>query len=389
MIFQSIRMAWASIYSNKMRSLLTMLGIIIGVVALVVLVSLVSGATGSIRDSISSMGTNLLTVTIRDNKETPLKIEDLSSFTDNDDIKEIAPIAQANLTVENSYASESATVYGTTPSYKTIQSITLGSGRFLKNTDVENNSRVAVISSDVATDIMGRLNVVNESIKINGSTYLIVGVLQDDDNDSNSVYEVYVPFTSLTRLSDSVSPEITTFYISAVNEESLTDAENTLTELLLARYKDDSNAFNIRNQSTIMETMQSITNTMSLLLGGIAAISLLVGGIGIMNIMLVSVTERTREIGIRKAIGAGRGSIMKQFLIEALMLSLMGCLVGIILSIASLQIVNMVGSTTYQLSLNAMWIAVIFSLLIGILFGIYPANKAAKKNPIEALRYSV
>ena len=388
MIFQSIRMAWASIYSNKMRSLLTMLGIIIGVVALVVLVSLVSGATGSIRDSISSMGTNLLTVTIRDNKETPLKIDDLKEFTDNDEIKEIAPIAQANLTLENSYASESATVYGTTPSYKSIQSLALSTGRFLKNTDVENNSRVAVISSDVATDIMGRMNVVNENIKINGSNYLIIGVLQDDNNDSNSVYEVYVPFTSLTRLSDSVSAEVTTFYISAVDEASLTDAENTLTELLLNRYKDDSNAFNIRNQSTIMETMESVTNTMSMLLGGIAAISLVVGGIGIMNIMLVSVTERTREIGIRKAIGAGRGNIMKQFLIEALMLSLMGCLVGIGLSVATLQIVNMAGSTTYQLSLNAMWIAVVFSLFIGILFGIYPANKAAKKNPIEALRFS-
>ena len=388
MILQSIKMACASIIANKLRSLLTMLGIIIGVVALVVLVSLVSGATGSISDSIASMGTNLLTVTIRDNKEMPLKIDDLKEFTAPEEISEVAPMAQTSVTLEKSYANTSATAYGTTPSYKTIQGLELAEGRFLKKTDVENNSRVAIISYDVAIDIMGRPNVVDEYIKVNGASYLIVGVLANDDNDSNSVYELYIPFTTLTRLSDSISSEITTFYVSAVDEKSLAAAETVLTNLLLDRYRDDSNAFNIRNQSTILETMESVTNTMSLLLGGIAAISLVVGGIGIMNIMLVSVTERTREIGIRKAIGAERQNILIQFLIEALMLSLMGCAVGMLLSVITLQIVNLAGSTSYHLSLNAMWISVIFSLLIGIIFGMYPANKAARKSPIEALRYS-
>ena len=388
MIIQSIKMAWSSIISNKMRSLLTMLGIIIGVVSLVVLVSLVDGATSSVTDSIASMGTNLLTVSIRDNKDRPLKLDDLKDFTNDETIKEVAPMAQSNVTVANKYASESATIYGTTPAYQSIQNVELAQGRFLKSTDIDNNSRVAVISSDIATKIMGRNDVVGENIKVNGVTYLIVGILSGNNNESNDVYELYVPFTTLSRLLADVTSEVSMFYVSATDEDSLTMAENTLTDILMSRYKDDSEAFNIRNQSAIMETMRSVTSTMSLLLGGIAAISLLVGGIGIMNIMLVSVTERTREIGIRKAIGAGRGSIMEQFLIEALMVSLMGCAIGIVTSMGILQIVNIIGGTSYQLSLNVMWIAVAFSLFIGMIFGLYPANKAAKKNPIEALRYS-
>ena len=388
MIIQSIKMAWSSIISNKMRSLLTMLGIIIGVVALVVLVSLVDGATSSVTDSIASMGTNLLTVSVRDNKDRPLKLDDLKEFTSDEAIKEVAPMAQTSVTVANKYVSESATVYGTTPVYQSLQNVELAQGRFLKSTDIDNNSRVAVISSDIATDIVGRNDVIGESIKVNGVTYTIVGVLLDEGNQSNSIYELYVPFTALTRLVTDVSSEVTMFYASATDEESLTAAEEALTNMLLKRFKDDSDAFNIQNRSTIMETMASVTSTMSLLLGGIAAISLLVGGIGIMNIMLVSVTERTREIGIRKAIGAGRASIMEQFLIEALMVSLMGCAIGIVTSMGILQVVNIVGGTSYQISLSVAWIAVVFSLFIGIIFGLYPANKAAKKNPIEALRYS-
>jgi len=390
MILQSIKMAWSAIVSNKMRSFLTMLGIIIGVVALVVLVSIVNGATSSVTDTISSMGTNLLTVNINDNKENPLKISDLDQFTADQNISAVAPSAQASVTAASSYASETTTVYGTTAAYADIQGLELSSGRFLRTTDVDNHSRVVVISSDVATDIIGRPNVVGESIKLDGVEYMIIGILKSDtsESSSSSVYEAYIPFTSLTRLSSSVSSEVTTFYVSAADEDSMDAAEDALTDLLMGRYGQDEDAFNIRNQSSIMETMASVTSTMSLLLGGIAAISLLVGGIGIMNIMLVSVTERTKEIGIRKAVGAGHLSIMEQFLIEALMLSLMGCLVGILGSWGIIEIVNIVGDTSYNLSMGVVIIASCFSMAIGIVFGIYPANKAAKKNPIDALRYA-
>ena len=390
MILQSVKMAWKSISSNKMRSFLTMLGIIIGVMSLVVLVSMVSGTTESVTNEISSIGSNLLTINISDDKGKPMHLEDVSALADDEEIEAAAPIAQTSVTASSTYSEESATVYGTTGAYAEIENMELYAGRFLKKTDVDNHTHVAVINAGLATEVMGRMNVVGESIHLNGVEYLIIGVLQGDENDSTTTEncEAYVPYTSLIRLTDGVSSEITSFTISASSENTLDKAEAAVEEILLERFDDDEEAFSIMNQSTIMEAMESVTNTLALMLGGIAAISLLVGGIGIMNIMLVSVTERTREIGIRKAIGAGRGVIMLQFLIEALMLSLMGCGLGIFLSWATLQVMTKVTETTYALSLDVVGIAITFSLLIGVIFGIYPANKAAKKKPIEALRYT-
>ena len=183
-----------------------------------------------------------------------------------------------------------------------------------------------VINAGLATDVMGRMNVEGESIYLNGMEFQIVGVLAADESDTSTIenYEAYIPYTSLIRLTEDVSSDITTFCVAASSEGSLDPAETVLTEIMMDCFADDEDAFTIINQSSVMEAMESVTNTLALLLGGIAAIALLVGGIGIMNIMLVSVTERTREIGIRKAIGAGRGTIMLQFLIEALMLSLLG-----------------------------------------------------------------
>ncbi|MCD8018387.1 MAG: ABC transporter permease [Clostridiales bacterium] len=393
MIRQSVKMAWKSITSNKMRSFLTMLGIIIGVLALVVLVSLVSGATTSVTDQISSMGTNMIQVSVTDDKDNPLKLADIQALMDDDEIASAAPIAQTTATAYYSATSEeeSAAVYGTTGAYADIMGLELYSGRFLKGTDIDNHTNVVVINAGFAETILGGMNVVGETVKLNGVEYQIVGVLASDDSDTSTIetYEAYMPYTSLVRLTDSVSLEISSFYVSASSEDTLELAEDAVTEVLLARFSEDEDAFTIINQSTIMEAMESVTNTMALLLGGIAGISLLVGGIGIMNIMLVSVTERTREIGIRKAIGAGRAVIMMQFLIEALMLSLMGCAIGIFLSWVTLQIIAAVGgdSMTYSISMNVVWIAVSFSIFIGVVFGIYPANKAAKKKPIDALRY--
>lgn len=407
MIFQSMKMAWHAVVSNKLRSFLTMLGIIIGVVALIVLVSIANGATSSVTDQISSMGSSYLTVTITDDKENPLRLKELSDFCEPEEVDEVAPVSWTSVTAKTSYSDGTMTLTGTTGSYADIQGLELFSGRFLKQTDIDNNSYVVVITKDTATELLGRADAVGESIKLNGKSFLVVGVLSDsssltqgsavssssdsDDSDSSSSVQLegYIPFSTMTRLADNVL-DVTMFYASGTDEDSLEPAENALTELLMERFGQDEDAFSIVDQSEIMEAMSSVTNTMSLMIGGIAAISLLVGGIGIMNIMLVSVTERTREIGIRKAIGAGRGTIMLQFLIEALLVSLMGCLAGIGLSWVILKVAAVVmnNSMSFTMDMKVVWLSVAFSVLIGVLFGLYPANKAASKKPIDALRYS-
>ena len=408
MIFQSMKMAWHAVVSNKLRSFLTMLGIIIGVVALIVLVSIANGATSSVTDQISSMGSSYLTVTITDDKGNPLRLKELSDFCEPEEVDEVAPVSWTSVTAKTSYSNGTMTLTGTTGSYADIQGLELFSGRFLKQTDIDNNSYVVVITKDTATELLGRVDAVGESIKLNGKSFLVVGVLSDstsltqgaavtgssdsDDSDSSSSsvqLEGYIPFSTMTRLADNVL-DVTMFYASGTDEDSLEPAENALTELLMERFGEDEDAFSIVDQSEIMEAMSSVTNTMSLMIGGIAAISLLVGGIGIMNIMLVSVTERTREIGIRKAIGAGREIIMLQFLIEALLVSLMGCLAGIGLSWVILKVaaVVMKNSMSFTMDMKVVWLSVAFSVLIGVLFGLYPANKAASKKPIDTLRYS-
>ena len=408
MIFQSMKMAWHAVVSNKLRSFLTMLGIIIGVVALIVLVSIANGATSSVTEQISSMGSSYLTVTITDDKENPLRLKELSDFCEPEEVDEVAPVSWTSVTAKTSYSNGTMTLTGITGSYADIQGLELFSGRFLKQTDIDNNSYVVVITKDTATELLGRADAVGESIKLNGKSFLVVGVLSDsssltqgsavtgssdsDDSDSSSSsvqLEGYIPFSTMTRLADNVL-DVTMFYASGADEDSLEPAENALTELLMERFGQDEDAFSIVDQSEIMEAMSGVTNTMSLMIGGIAAISLLVGGIGIMNIMLVSVTERTREIGIRKAIGAGRGTIMLQFLIEALLISLMGCLAGIGLSWLILKAVAVLmdDSMSFTMDMKVVWLSVAFSVLIGVLFGLYPANKAASRKPIDALRYS-
>lgn len=391
-MIQAIKMAWKSISSNKMRSFLTMLGVIIGVMSLVVLVSLVDGTTTAVTDQISNMGSNLLTVTVNDDKGNPLKYADVVALEEEEEIEAAAPVTMSSGTAASSYSEEEAKIYGTSGAYYEIQKLELSSGRFLKNVDVTNHNYVAVINAGVAIDVMGRTDVVGETIQIEGVDFLIIGVLAADENDSSTTetYEVYIPYTTLVRLSQEVSTNVTTFCASASSEETMELAEAKLQEKMLERFAGDEDAFTVINQSSVMEAMENVTNTLALLLGGIATIALLVGGIGIMNIMLVSVTERTREIGIRKAIGAGRGTIMLQFLVEALMLSLMGCVIGIIMSVLVLVVIGAAsgGEMTYHLSVKVVWIATLFSTLIGVGFGIYPANKAAKKKPIEALRYT-
>ena len=391
----ALKMAIRSISSNKLRSALTMLGIIIGVMALVVLVSLVNGATGSVTDAVSGLGTNMLTVSISDDKGMPVALETVEQWMDEDGIGLIAPYLSASVTAKSGDESGSVTVYGTTPAFYEVQGMSLTMGRWLKRSDIENRTYVCVINETAATELIGYVDCVEEAISLDGVDYTIVGVLSDNEDSLTSMISsgsmaVYLPYTSLLRLSDSLTEDVTSFYVSAPENGTMETAEVKMTALLMERFEDDDEAFSLSSQNVLEDTMGSITSVLTILLGGIAAISLVVGGIGIMNIMLVTVTERTREIGIRKAIGAGRGTILCQFLMEAVVLCMLGCGLGIFLSWAILQTVSTVVSSlnmTFTLDGGVVLLAVVFCFLIGVVFGLYPANKAAKMKPIDALHY--
>ncbi len=394
--FLSFKMALRSISSNKMRAMLTMLGIIIGVMALVVLVSLVNGATSSVTDTISSLGSSLLTVTVSDDKGAPIKIDTLQEWArTEDDLGLLAPNASDSLTATGKEGSGTVTVYGTTPDYYEIQGLQLSMGRWLKESDMEYSTYGCIINETAAEKLIGYTDCAGQAIYLGGVKYTIVGVLQDDDNNLTRTFSsgsmvAYVSHPSLIRLSTSVVSNITSFYVSAPEGGSVDTAEAAMERILMERFEQDEDAFEISSQNALESTMSSVTSMLTVMLGGIAAISLVVGGIGIMNIMMVTVTERTREIGIRKAIGATRGIILTQFLMEAVVLCMMGCCLGIFLSWAILQIVNTVVVSlemTFRLNMTVVLIAVVFCFLIGIVFGLYPANKAAKMKPIDALHY--
>ena len=392
----SLKMALRSIGSNKLRAVLTMLGIIIGVVALVVLVSLVDGATSSVTDTLSSLGSSLLTVTIEDDKGYPITMDTLNEWTENKDtIGLMAPYISDTITGSADGESGSFTVYGTVPEYYDIQGLELVMGRFLKTADIQNSSYICIINEAAAEEIIGYADCVGQAISLNNVKFTIVGVLSDGDDSLTSMFSsssmvAYVPYESLVRLSTTASSEITEFYVSAAEGSTVEDAETTMTQLLLERFEEDEDAFSVTSQDALEDATSSITSVLTVMLGGIAAISLVVGGIGIMNIMMVTVTERTREIGIRKAIGASRGTILMQFLMEAVVQCMMGCCLGIFISWAILQIVNTVVASlgmTFALNISVVCIAVVFCFFIGIVFGMYPANKAAKMKPIDALHY--
>ncbi len=392
----SLKMALRSIGANKLRAVLTMLGIIIGVMALVVLVSLVDSATNSITDEVSSLGSSLLTVNVSDDKGVPVRLEDLQKWVDTEpSIAAVAPYAVSTAT--GKYGTESAdfNVHGVTPDEYRIQTMQLTMGRFIASSDVKNNTRVCVIPEGDAEDLIGFKDCLGKELSLNGVRYTVVGVLEDEEESLASILSggmktAYIPYSSLVRLSEDVGSTVSTFYIGASDGYTLDQAEKVMKNLLLERFNEDEDAFSISSQNMIEEAMGRIGSFLNILLGGIAAISLIVGGIGIMNIMLVTVTERTREIGIRKAIGASRKTILVQFLIEAVVLCMLGCALGIFVSWGILQIIATItasASISFRLNFRVVVLSVLFCLLIGVVFGLYPANKAAKMKPIDALHY--
>ena len=392
----SFKMALRSIASNKMRAVLTMLGIIIGVMALVVLVSLVNGATSSVTGAVADLGSSMVSVTISDDKGKPVRLDTLNQWAQEEPgLGIMAPYTTSTLTGRANGETGSVTVYGTTAEYYTIQNQQLAMGRFLKPSDVENNAYVCVLNETAAEELMGYVDCVGEAVSLNNVPFTIVGVLESDEETLTGVLTsgmlmAYVPYPTLVRVSTTAVNDITTFYIAAPEGGTVEGAEKVMEDILMERFEEDEDAFDISSQNMLEEAMNNITSVLTILLGGIAAISLVVGGIGIMNIMMVTVTERTREIGIRKAIGASRGTILTQFLIEAVVLCMMGCALGIFLSWAILQIVSTIVASldiVFYLDPGVVVLAVVFCFFIGIIFGLYPANKAAKMKPIDALHY--
>ena len=393
MIYQSFKMAVKAIAGNKMRSFLTILGVVIGVVAIVVLVSIGQGANSSVVESIEGMGTNLITANINARRMNPIDLDSLNELAQNEAISYVAPIASVSGTVKAGTTTyDDGVVQGTTPGYESIRNWTVAEGRFLQQPDIDNRSFVAVIGSEAATEMYGTTHAVGETFSLNGYTITVVGVLEavGSSASGSNDNQILIPFTLAQRLSNQTS--ISSFYVSAASSSQVEQAQAAVESYLEKAFENYNTRsfgtqYSVFNQTEMLSTLNETTNTLTLMLGGIAAISLLVGGIGIMNIMLVSVSECTREIGIRKAIGAARGNILTQFLIESLVVSLMGGLLGLAISVAAVKALAPVLQMTLTIPVNVAWMAIAFSVFIGVVFGMYPANKASKLRPIQALHY--
>lgn len=386
---QSLKMAVTSIFSNKGRSFLTMLGVIIGVAAVIAATGFAMGSTASITDSIESLGSNKLSVTIIDrNSNRDIDYEDFKAFTDEnpDLISKMAPTVNGTSTVKyQTTVSEGVNVIGTSPDYADINDMHVQDGRYILELDMEYRQKIAVIGTAVANELFGRTNPIGETIKLDGTPFTIVGVLEQKDGgqDGGEDDVIIIPVTTAQRVYRSAT--IRTFTVLVSESEKVAETQSLIEDFLFETYLSED-AYRVFNSAQILDTLEDITGTMALILGGIAVISLLVGGIGIMNIMLVSVTERTREIGIRKAIGARKSSILSQFIIEALVITGLGGLIGIAIGVGAIFLII---SNFVPPVVDPIWMVMSFgfSLLIGLLFGIFPAYKAANLNPIEALRY--
>jgi putative ABC transport system permease protein len=392
--------ALESLVSNKLRSGLTMLGIVIGVAAVISMLAIGAGAQASIDSSINSIGTNLIFITPNNSAKNPrpLTQADADAIAKNiSSVSAVSAVLQGRADVSTAGVNTSTTVMAVSPDYATLRSMTVSEGSFVTTTMLNERAAVVVLGSTVAQNLFGRItNVVGQVVRVSGQPFRVVGVLESKGGSGfgNQDDQVIVPLTTgQTRLLNRTPRKVDQILVQVRQSDLVTQTGNDVTALLLDRHhvQTGSEDFSLLKQQDILNTAASITGVLTLFLGGIGGISLLVGGIGIMNIMLVSVTERTREIGLRKALGARRRDILTQFLVESAVISLFGGIVGILLAWGISTIIGQVAAAnntalTPVIGLNAVLLATLFSAGVGLFFGIYPANRAANLEPVEALR---
>lgn len=398
--------AWHAMGANRLRTFLTMLGMVIGVSAVVLMMAIGQGAEASVKRSISAMGSNLFVVLSgpprvagarsATGNAPSLNVKDANAIAELDDVAGVAPVTMGKSQIVYGSNNWNTDIIGTTPSYLDIRGWNLSAGYAFSDSDIRSATRVALIGKTVAQNIFGEdLDPVGKTIRINQSPFVILGVLESkgqtlDGRDQDDT--IIVPLTTAQRklFGNQLPGSVRQIMVQAESDNVMTMVEESMNGLLNQRHNIREGAdsdFSVRNLTAIANSAAETARTMSLLLGAIASVSLLVGGIGIMNIMLVSVTERTREIGIRMAIGARQGDILLQFLLEAIMISIVGCLIGIAIGVGGALLVGIFTQAEIIISSDSVIIAFSVAATIGVFFGFYPARKAAMLNPIEALRY--
>ena len=403
MFNESIKMAIDGMISNKLRTLLTLLGIIIGVGAVIAMVSLGFGVKEQVKNNISSLGSNLLIVMsggrtasgarLAAGQGARLTAEDAYAIEKQiEGIAYIAPAVSSSYQLVVGNQNWTASVEGTTPNVLDIRSYKLAEGRNMTERDLSSRARVCVIGQTIVDNLFPEGDAVGKTLRINKAPFQVIGVLEAKGQSAGGQDQddvVYIPLTTAQNRMMGIT-HINRITIQAENENVIDQVQGEVEQLLRQRHKikaGDDDDFTVRNLAALMETMMETANTITLLLGCIAAISLLVGGIGIMNIMLVSVTERTREIGIRKALGARTRDVLIQFLTESAILSACGGIIGILLGGGLVTLVGAAIGVPTIVKPGVILVAVTFSAVVGIFFGLYPASKAAKSDPIDALRY--
>ena len=396
--------AWQAIGANRLRTLLTMLGVIIGVAAVIIMLAIGQGASRMVQSSIESMGSNLLIIQSSGGRSggvrgasgglPSLKTEDAAAIARLPGVANMAPIAMGNLQVVYGAANWNTSVLGTTSAYLEVRDWSLSAGVGITDSDQRSATRVALVGQTVVDNVFGSQNPVGKTLRLQQSPFLVIGVLAvkgqsldgRDQDDS-----IIVPLTTAQRqLFGQQAGSLRMIMIQGENSEALPLLEQDVTRLLRRRHRladDAEDDFSVRNLAATAATALETTQIMTWLLGSIASISLLVGGIGIMNIMLVSVTERTAEIGVRMAVGARRQDILIQFLIEAVMVAVGGCLIGLALGVSGAWLVESFTEMTTAVTSFSLLLSFSVAAAVGMIFGFYPAWRAAKLNPIEALRY--